>query len=198
MDLHVEAVACSMSERARFTQRARPVRSNRTRSSQFMPRYGSALMSVAPPPDPQVQADALAQFAAAWERFVRAARRAQGRANQIGSAALGHAQYLLVEALFDEPAMPVSRLAAAADVAQPTATRMLAGLERDGIVRRRAADGDRRVVLVELTSDGRVAVAAKREEIMAIRGRIFAAIPAAQRAQAAELLDRLTGAMERL
>jgi DNA-binding MarR family transcriptional regulator len=149
-------------------------------------------------PEPQVRADALQQFVAAWERFVRAARRAQGRANQIGSSALTHAQYLLAEALLDEPAMPVSRLAAAAGVAQPTATRMLAGLQRDGIVRRRPAQSDRRVVLVELTPGGRGVVAAKRQEIMAIRERIFAAIPAEQRAQAAELLDRLTAAMEDL
>jgi hypothetical protein len=33
---------------------------------------------------------------------------------------------------------------------------------------------------------------------MAIRRRIFAAIPTDQRAQAAELLDRLAGAMEQL
>jgi DNA-binding MarR family transcriptional regulator len=155
-------------------------------------------MPAALSPDPQLQADGLKQFGAAWERFVRAARRAQGRANQIGSTALRHAQYLLVEALLDEPAMPVSRLATAAGVAQPTATRMLAGLERDAIVRRRPAEADRRVVLVELTPDGRALVAAKREEIMAIRERIFVAIPAEQRAQAADLLDRLTGAMEQL
>ena len=155
-------------------------------------------MPTALSPDPQPQADALQQFAVAWERFVRAARRARGRANQIGSSALGHAQYLLVEALLDEPAMAVSRLAGAAGVAQPTATRMLAGLQRDGIVRRRPARTDRRVVLVELTPDGHAVVAAKREQIMAIRERIFAAIPAEQRAQAAELLDRLAAAMEHL
>jgi DNA-binding MarR family transcriptional regulator len=141
---------------------------------------------------------ALEQFAGAWERFVRAARRAQGRANQATSSALSHAQYLLVEVLLDEPSMTVSRLAAAAGVAQPTATRMLAGLQRAGVLRRLEGQVDRRVVALELTPAGRELVAAKRGEVMANRRRIFASIPPAQRAEAAELLDLLTDAMEQL
>jgi DNA-binding MarR family transcriptional regulator len=141
---------------------------------------------------------ALEQFANAWERFVRAARRAQGRANQATSSALSHAQYLLVEVLLDEPSMTVSRLAAAAGVAQPTATRMLAGLQREGGLRRLEGQIDRRVVALELTPVGRELVAAKRGEVMANRQRIFASIPPAQRAEAAELLDLLTDAMKQL
>ena len=54
------------------------------------------------------------------------------------------------------------------------------------------------MVLVELTPEGRELVAAKRAEVIALRHRIFASIPAEQRVQAAELLDLLTGAMEQL
>jgi DNA-binding MarR family transcriptional regulator len=152
--------------------------------------------AAAPAAAPEDQA--LQQFADAWEHFVRAARRAQGRANQASSSALSHAQYLLVEVLLEEESMTVSRLAAVAGVAQPTATRMLAGLEREGVLRRLAAPADRRVVLVALTAQGREIVAAKRAEVIALRHRIFASIPAQQRVQAAELLDLLAGAMEQL
>lgn len=141
----------------------------------------------------------LEQFVAAWERFGRAVRRARGRDNQAAAGTLTHAQYLLVEGLLDaqEP-MAVCQLADAAGVAQPTATRMLTGLERDGVVRRRADAGDRRVALIELTADGRALAAEKRAQIMAVRRQIFATIPQDQRAQAAQLLEGLAGAVEQL
>jgi DNA-binding MarR family transcriptional regulator len=161
-----------------------------------MPGYASAVTFA--PPRPAVDARELDGFITAWERFGRASRRAQGRASQAASSKLSHAQYLLVESLLDEPAMAVSQLADAAGVAQPTATRTLAALERDGVLRRRRSDGDRRVVLMELTPDGRSLVAGKRVEIIALRGRIFASIPERQRAQAAELLHRLAAAVDEL
>jgi len=137
-------------------------------------------------------------FIAAWERFARATRRARGRANQAPRGQLTHAQYLLVERLLDEQPVPVCQLADAAAVAQPTATRMLGGLERDGVVRRRAAADDRRIALIELTDEGRSLVEDKRAQLMAMRRQIFASIPAHQREQAAELLDRLAVAVEAL
>jgi DNA-binding MarR family transcriptional regulator len=146
----------------------------------------------------QIDPQELEQFIAAWERFGRAARRAQGRANQALSARLTHAQYLLVARLLDERPTAVCQLAEAAGVAQPTATRMLTALERDGVVRRRADAGDRRVALMELTPDGLALVAEKRAQLMAVRRQIFASIPEPQRAQSGELLDRLAVAMEQL
>jgi DNA-binding MarR family transcriptional regulator len=151
-----------------------------------------------PRSDPLIDPQELERFIAAWERFGRAARRAQGRANQATDATLTHAQVLLVERLLDEPPMAVCQLAEAAGVAQPTATRMLTGLERDGVVRRRPDAGDRRVALMELTAKGLALVAEKRAQLMAIRRQIFASIPEHQRAQAGELLDRLAVAMEQL
>ena len=153
---------------------------------------------VAPALTSHHDAQQLARFIAAWERFARAARRARGRANQARSGALTYAQYLLVERLLDEPPVAVCQLAEAAAVAQPTATRMLTNLERDGVVLRRADADDRRVALIELTAHGRELAEAKRAQIMALRAQIFASIPADQRAQAAELLDRLAVAVEEL
>lgn len=148
--------------------------------------------------DAALDARELAHFVASWERFGRSARRARGRASQAASCTLSHAQHQLVEPLLEEHPLTVCRLAEAAGVAQPTATRMLAGLVRDGIVRRRADAGDRRVALMQLTDAGAALVADKRDELNAVRGRIFASIPEHQRAQAAELLDRLADAMDQL
>lgn len=160
-----------------------------------MPRYAPRV----PPTlitdhDPQQ----LARFIAAWERFARAGRRARGRANQARAGSLTYAQYLLVERLLDGPAVSVCQLAEAAAVAQPTATRMLTGLERDGVVSRHADAEDRRIALIELTAEGRALAEEKRAQIMAVRRQIFASIPERQRTQAAELLDRLAVAVEEL
>ena len=94
--------------------------------------------------------------------------------------------------------MAVCQLAEAAAVAQPTATRMLAGLVRDGVVRRRPDAEDRRIALIELTDGGRARVAAKREEIVDVRRRIFESLPEREQRQAAALLERLAVAVEQL
>ena len=160
-----------------------------------MPRYARPFVptTLAPLHDEPLQ-----QFSAAWERFARATRRARGRGNQAPRGALSYAQYLLVERLLDASPVAVCQLADCAAVAQPTATRMLAGLEREGVVTRQADAADRRIALIELTDHGRALAGVKRDEIMAVRAQIFAAIPAEQRGQAAELLDRLAGAVEEL
>lgn len=49
-------------------------------------------------------------------------------------------------------------LACREGVAQPTMTKLVAGLERDRLVTRRTDHGDRRGTVVELTADGRALV----------------------------------------
>ena len=56
----------------------------------------------------------------------------------------------------------VTELADAEQVAVPTMTRLLQGLERDGYVRRRRAEADGRVVRVSATSKGRRALESAR------------------------------------
>ena len=92
----------------------------------------------------------VAAFAAALDDFRRASGRAKGRLAADGDLTLS--QYHLLEPLLsaDEP-LGVGELACAAGVSAPTATRMLAGLERDAFVERRACTRDRRVVRVALT-----------------------------------------------
>jgi DNA-binding MarR family transcriptional regulator len=137
-------------------------------------------------------------FTESWDEFLRAMRRARGRVNAAPSASgLSLSQFQVVEPLEAGP-RGVGELALAAGVAAPTATRMLAALERQGVVTRTAADGDRRRVVVELTAAGREMVTRKREEVVALRGRLRESLDPGEREQAAALLRKLAGLMETL
>jgi DNA-binding MarR family transcriptional regulator len=139
----------------------------------------------------------VAAFAAALDDFRRASSRARGRLASEGDLTLS--QYHLLEPLLqaDEP-LGVGELACAAGVSAPTATRMLAGLERDGVVARRACTRDRRVVRVELTDDGAGRMERKRARIEARHLQLYRSLEPAERAQAARVLERLAAAIEDL
>ena len=79
----------------------------------------------------------LAAFSAVLDDFLAATRRARGRLGADQELTLS--QYHLLEPLLDgaEP-LGVCALAEAAGVSAPTATRVLAVLERDDLVERRA------------------------------------------------------------
>jgi DNA-binding MarR family transcriptional regulator len=136
-------------------------------------------------------------FAAAWEDFFRAVRRARGRAAARPPAAgVSLAQYQLLAPLEREPSQTIRALAESAGVAAPTATRMLDGLERDGLVTRTPDARDRRCVAVGLTDDGRRALAATAALLQQARGRISASLSPGDREQAARLLRRLAAVVE--
>jgi DNA-binding MarR family transcriptional regulator len=140
---------------------------------------------------------AVDDFPAAWEAFFKAARRATGRAAaQPPRDGLSLAQYQLLAPLESEPAQTIRALAESAGVAAPTATRMLDGLERNGVITRAVATRDRRCVVVELTEAGRAALAITRRAIEANRRRISASLTEEERAQAARLLRRLAEVVE--
>jgi DNA-binding MarR family transcriptional regulator len=147
------------------------------------------------PPTPTAERDGLAAFAAALDEFTRASARARSRLAHEGDISLS--QYHLLEPLLDaERALGVGELACAAGVSPPTATRMLAGLERDGVVDRRSCAQDRRVVHVVPTARGRALLAAKRERMRVRREELFASLEPGERDQAARLLTRLAAAIE--
>src|SRR5919199_6359291 len=148
------------------------------------------------PSQATTEATDVAAFAAALDDFVRAARRARGRlANE---ADLSLSQYHLLEPLVgvDEPGLGVGALACAAGVSAPTATRMLAGLERGGLVERRTCTRDRRVVRVALTADGAERMERKRKRMQARHEELYRSLEPGERAQAARLLERLAAAIE--
>jgi DNA-binding MarR family transcriptional regulator len=113
---------------------------------------------------------------------------------------LSSSQFQLLDALEHlGAAMPVSALAEAAEVAVPSATRMLDGLAERGIVERtRPTAGDRRRVDVTLTDHGRELVAAKRAAIAAKRRAIFESLSPGERRSAARLLHSLAAAIDDL
>ena len=84
-------------------------------------------------------------------------------------------------------------LAAHLLITQGGVTRLLAGLERDGLVERAASDEDARVVFACLTAAGCARVEAARRDHLADVARLFAdRFSAAELAQLDELLSRLS------
>jgi DNA-binding MarR family transcriptional regulator len=135
-------------------------------------------------------------FSSALLEFLRATRRMRGRFGDEGELSLS--QYHLLEPLIGDERLATCELALAAGVSAPTATRMLSGLERDGLIERMPCEEDRRVVHVVLTADGRERVLAKRARGDALRAEIFASLSAGERREAARLLERLATAVEDL
>jgi MarR family transcriptional regulator, organic hydroperoxide resistance regulator len=152
--------------------------------------------------DPTTSATELQAFVDAFGEFMRATRRLRGRAaaERERDGDLSLSQYQLLEALLDaDGPLTVSELAIGAGVASPTATRMLTGLERDGLVaRERPPVGDQRRVMIRLTDDGRVRAEAKRTRVAQWRRDLFASLTPNERDQAARLLDRLAAAVDAL
>jgi DNA-binding MarR family transcriptional regulator len=157
-------------------------------------------MSAAPTSAPERGAGRAApvdEFAAAWECFFRAVRRARGRANARPPAnGLSLSQYHLLAPLAEGGPLTVRALAEGAAVAPPTATRMLDVLVRDGLATREPSAEDRRCVTVALTPAGRDALAVTGELLTEMRARIAGSLTEDERPQAAALLRRLTLVVE--
>jgi DNA-binding MarR family transcriptional regulator len=140
-------------------------------------------------------------FTSGLDEFLRALRTARGRFNRAPvTPELSASQFHLLEPLAKsgEP-MAMCALAEAADVAAPTATRMVDGLVRRGLAERRRPDGgDRRRVEITLTAEGRRLVAAKRKRIAQAREEVFARLSPSERASAARLLHSLAAAIDDL
>jgi DNA-binding MarR family transcriptional regulator len=88
----------------------------------------------------------------------------------------------------------LSGLAAAEQVRPPTMTRLVQGLERDGLVKRLADPDDRRVSRIEATARGTELLLAGRTRRVRRLAGALARLPRAERrllARAAELLERV-------
>ncbi len=147
---------------------------------------------------PSAHAPEAENFAAAWEAFGLATRRARARLSREDGLALTPSQLHLLEALDGPDSLTVGRLAEAAGVTAPTATRMLDGLERTGVVERTADPRDRRCVNVSLTRGGRDLVGAKRAALAARRAELFARLEPKEQVDATRLLRRLAGLIDEL
>lgn len=139
-------------------------------------------------------------FDTAWDEFAGAVRRARGRAAQEAEQeGLSLAQFQLIfpfAELDHDQGLPVGALAEAAAIAQPTATRTLDALERQGIVERRPSSEDRRSVTVRLTARGRRLLKRKRDLVAKRRTAVYESLAAADRERAPVLLRALAAAIE--
>jgi DNA-binding MarR family transcriptional regulator len=92
----------------------------------------------------------------------------------------------------------VGEIAFAAEIATPTATRMLDALARDGVVEKRPSAVDGRVVTVRLTAKGRRLVRAKGKVVAEKRQRAYESLSRSERRDAVALLGRLAEVIEEL
>ena len=138
------------------------------------------------------------EFVAAWEAFARATRRARVRLGRADGIGLTPSQLQLLEPLAPGERLTVGRLAEAAGVSAPTATRMLDGLERNGVVSRSADGADRRCVNVGLTKSGRELVLRKRAAVAERRAELFERLDAGEAEDATHLLNRLAELIDEL
>ena len=95
----------------------------------------------------------------------------------------------LLLTLLHRGALTVSRLAAILGVAQPTATRLIAGLERADLLKRAAREG--RLVLVTLTVAGRREAKALRQRRAASLASLLKPLSSAEREALGAILDKL-------
>lgn len=90
--------------------------------------------------------------------------------------------------------MTIGQLATAEQVSAPTMTRLLGGMERDGLLERARDTRDRRVVWIRATPKGaRLLREGRRRRVATLAGEI-AALDSAE----LELLDRAVAVIERI
>jgi DNA-binding MarR family transcriptional regulator len=111
-----------------------------------------------------VRADALEAAGEALRALVGSARRLRGRETHRHDQ-LSYAQFSLLFSLARADELSSRDLARKADLTAATVNQMLDGLEAAGLVTRRRAEHDRRVVLTSLTERGAVLVAGRRAQI---------------------------------
>ena len=107
-------------------------------------------------------------------------------------AGLTGAQFHTLVRIPDE-GIPLTRLAARSWADPGNASGVVDRLERDGLVERRAAPHDRRVVLVRATPAGRALVSRLWPEYVSGIHRIMEPLNAEEQAHLNELLERLAG-----
>jgi DNA-binding MarR family transcriptional regulator len=105
-------------------------------------------------------------------------------------AELSRTELGLLRTLSDGPRR-ITELAELEGLAQPTTTIMIKQLEQEGLVQRERRSDDRRVVLVDLTESGRLALEAHRDGVREAIGEYLAEITDEQ-------VDQLAAATETL
>lgn len=141
--------------------------------------------AASPRPDPPVVADRVHSAA------IHLLRRLRKQDEAIGLTAARMSALSVV--VFGGP-VTIGRLAEAEQVSGPTITRLLAGMERDGLLKRSRDAKDGRVVWLKATPRGtRLLQEGRRRRIAALAEELASLAPAdlALLARAAELIERI-------
>jgi DNA-binding MarR family transcriptional regulator len=137
-----------------------------------------------PAPSPTARDDVAARLYVALGRLVRVLRRT-------GTAEVSPGAFSALAALSAAGQLRPGDLAVREGVAAPTMTRIVAGLEEAGYVRRAPDPQDRRAVLVQLTEAGGSLLVGERSTRSRELRRRVEALPAADRAALVAALDAL-------
>lgn len=105
------------------------------------------------------------------------------------------AQFRTMMRVFQHPGCTPSDVADRLGIARPTASRLVDGLVRRGLVSRGAGDGDRRRVVLRLTPDGARRVAASRRAVRRGMVELLSGLPAPALAAACDILRQLANAL---
>lgn len=157
------------------------------------------MSTTVPPTDTALEPAAAAREALsrAFKGAMAAVRRLRGReTHQAGE--LSDAQYHALFCLRAKDAMPTGEIAEAAEVSPASATEMLDGLARAGLVQRTRSERDRRVVLSSLTPRGRELVEDRHARFQARIESALAPFGAQELHTAAAVLDALRAMFEDL
>jgi DNA-binding MarR family transcriptional regulator len=106
-------------------------------------------------------------------------------------------QRLALFELIDGGPLRLNDLAARTGTTPPTASRAVDALDELGMVERTSDPTDRRALQIQLTPNGRRAVAERQARIYAAFRPAVAGLPAAERRQLADLLARLAEQLKR-
>lgn len=147
-------------------------------------------------PVPPTRQQAVADVLAAMGELFQAQRRLRGRDARHGG--ITFSQGRLLAGLAEEDRRPASRLAQDAGIGAASATEMIDALEALGLVTRERHDGDRRVVLVCLTDEGRRTVAERKQQVRAVFERALADLDPAELEAVPRVLRLVARTMEEL
>jgi DNA-binding MarR family transcriptional regulator len=140
--------------------------------------------------------DEFDELHAAFDAFVKAAKRSRARAEPDAPLTTSQADLLFPLLHCADPGLGLRELARLAGIAAPTATRMIDGLEARGYVTRARDPEDGRAVRIALTPAGSRVLLERREQMLARRRAMFDLLTPSERRAAAKVLARLASAFE--
>jgi DNA-binding MarR family transcriptional regulator len=141
--------------------------------------------------------DAQQQLAEAFRSLQVATRRMRGRQTRHHSG-ISYAQFGLLFVLEEGCPQSARSLGEAAELSPASVAQMLDGLEAGGLVRRTRSEQDKRVVLTELTDEGRAAIAEMRARVEPKWRAALAEFSDEDLATATAVLGRLAGYFNRM